>query len=803
MQVLTQHYDSARTGANLEETVLSPATVTPDRFGKLFELSVQGHVYAQPLYVSSVNFPNIGQRNALYVATMQNLIYAFDADTGGGPLWSRSLGPHVTIPDPNIGPNGYKDISFAIGILSTPVISLGRQVVYAVAMTREGNQYHHRLHALDLATGAEKLGGPVLIQGGVPGTGDGSVGGMIPFTSERQNQRPALLLANDTVYVGFASYGDRDPYHGWVIGYDAGTLQQRPNIFNTSPHGGQGGIWMAGQGPAADADGNVYVMTGNGTFAQTAVTDKVVLGETSIAHPALANRGGQSLVVGWTGTDQQQHVNVVQTNDGNTLTGKVTLQESSIDGPALAFGNGRLFVAWTGTDGAHSLNVIGSNDGQAFDNKVTLAEHSNRGPALAFGNGKLFLAWTEPNGQLSVTSSANAQQFGNKVTLADTSDSGPGLTFDNGVLFLLWRGTDAKHSLNVIQSADGTNFGGKVTLDETSDFHPALGNSGQLQLAWTGRDPAMHLNLRSGADLQTPGAKESFADTSRAAPALALFGNRLFIGWTGTDNRGHLNLGVLSAALSLGDAFVKLAPDLSVTDWFSPWNTQDLSRADADLGSGGALVLPDSGLIVGGGKQGKLYVLDPGNLGKFCPTCKDPDGDTNVRQWFQATGTKKGNQPPPAGSGSAGGHHIHGSPVYWRSRGGGARVYVWGEADWLRAFQFDGAKFSEVPIDISNVITPPASMPGAMLSVTANGDQDGTGIVWASHPTTLNANQAVVPGMVRAIDASDLTRELWNSTMKARDDVGFMAKFAPPTVVNGKVYMATFSNKVCVYGLLG
>ncbi|MDQ6920628.1 MAG: hypothetical protein M3170_03400, partial [Candidatus Dormibacteraeota bacterium] len=114
MQVLTQHYDSARTGANLEETVLSPASVAPDRFGKLFELAVEGHVYAQPLYVEGVNFPGVGQRNALFVATMRNLVYAFDADAAGAPLWTSSMGPHVPLPDRNIGPpDNYRDIAGA------------------------------------------------------------------------------------------------------------------------------------------------------------------------------------------------------------------------------------------------------------------------------------------------------------------------------------------------------------------------------------------------------------------------------------------------------------------------------------------------------------------------------------------------------------------------------------------------------------------------------------------------------------------------------------------------------------------
>jgi hypothetical protein len=782
--------------------VLSPASVAPDRFGKLFELAVQGHVYAQPLYVADVTFPGIGQRNALYVATMRNLVYAFDADAGGAPLWSRSMGPYVALPDANIGPGGYKDIADAVGVLGTPVISVEQQAIYLVAMTHDGNQYHHSLHALDLTTGNEKLGGPVVIRGTVRGTGDGNVGGVITFTSNLQNQRPALLLVNGTIYVAFASYGDRDPYHGWVFGFDATTLSQRPNIFNTTRLGARGGIWMAGQGPAADATGNVYFVTGNGTFAQTAIGDKVVLGETAIGHPALLNANGQSLVVAWTGTGLQHHVNVVQTTTGGSFFGKVTLAERSIDGPGLAFGNQRTFLGWTGTDASHSLNVIASNDIQTFTNKVTLVERSNHGPALAFGNARLFLAWTEVDGRLSILSSADGMQFGNKVTLAQTSDSAPSLSFDNGMLYLLWRGTDANRSLNILQSADGATFGGKVTLGDTSDFHPALARLGQFHLVWTGRDVGQRLNVLAGSTPSALGGHDTFGDSARAAPALAAFGNRLFLSWTGTDPRAHVNLAVLTDEPSLGDSFVKLAPDLTLADWFSPWNTQALSQVDADLGSGGALVLPGTGSIVGGGKEGKLYVLDPSNLGHFCSACGKPAGDTQIIQWFQATGTKKGNQDPPAPAPFSGGlHHIHGSPVFWRTRGRGARIYVWAEADWLRAFRFDGPTFTGAPIDISDVTTPASSMPGGMLTLTANGDQDGTGIVWASHPVSLNANQAVVGGIVRAIDADNLSRQLWNSTMSAGDDVGLLAKFTPPTVASGRVYVATFSNKICVYGL--
>jgi hypothetical protein len=249
----------------------------------------------------------------------------------------------------------------------------------------------------------------------------------------------------------------------------------------------------------------------------------------------------------------------------------------------------------------------------------------------------------------------------------------------------------------------------------------------------------------------------------------------------------------------MGDSFVKLRSDLGLADWFTPWNTQELNATDTDLGSGGVLLIPGSNLLVGGSKEGKLYVLDRNNFGHFCGACKQPTGDTQIVQWFQATGIPKGSTPPPPPARSL--HHIHGSPVYWNCPIRGPLVYVWGEADWIRAYAFNGRALNPTPVDMSTVTTPGGSMPGAMLSISANGSTPGSGILWASHPTKLDANQAVVPGIVRAFDASNLQHELWNSDMSGgRDTLGNVAKFAPPTIANGKVYVATCSNKLVVYG---
>jgi len=342
-------------------------------------------------------------------------------------------------------------------------------------------------------------------------------------------------------------------------------------------------------------------------------------------------------------------------------------------------------------------------------------------------------------------------------------------------------------------------FANKVTLPEASGFRPAFASLGSLCLAWTGLAPGRNLNVLTGLTSATLTNKQTYSDSSQASPALVAFNGALRLSWSGTDAPAHLNLATLSPQdePSLGDSFVKLSPDLTLADWFSPWNTQQLNKVDEDLGSGGILLLPGTSLLVGGGKEGKLYLLAAGNVGHFCATCHDPAGDTQIVQWFKATGTNKGTTPPPEGS-----HHIDGSPVFWSSRSGGSRIYVWGEADWLRAFRFNGATLDPAPVDISDVTAPPRSMPGGMLSISAQGDQDGSGIVWAGHPIHDDANQAVVDGMLQAIDAGNLKRVLWASTSKAGDAVGKLAKFTPPTVAHGRVYVATFSGTVCVYGLL-
>src|SRR5271166_4209426 len=267
VSVTTQHYDINRTGANLNETILTTSNVSGGQFGKLFTRSVDGHIYAQPLYAPSVAIPNQGTHNVIYVATQHNSVYAFDADFPGqaAPLWQVNLGTSR----PAGFPTKYgieSGIQVEIGITSTPVIDPTSMTLYVVAYTQDSSNgpYHYKLHALDCTTGAEKFGGPVEIQAKVSGAGDGSVNGIITFDPKMHMQRPSLLLANGNVYLGFGSFADTDPYHGWVMAYNATTLAQVA-VYNTTPDGGEGAIWMSGQGFPADSSGNLYFMVGNGS----------------------------------------------------------------------------------------------------------------------------------------------------------------------------------------------------------------------------------------------------------------------------------------------------------------------------------------------------------------------------------------------------------------------------------------------------------------------------------------------------------------------------------------------------------
>lgn len=484
VDVLTQHNDNARTSANLRETVLTPATVDKARFGMLFKRALDDQLYTQPLVATDVPVGG-GTHDLVYVTTVANSVYAFDANdpAATAPIWHVNFGTPANLHSADFG---CLDINGQMGITGTPVIDRRRGALYVVALTAAGGGFTQRLHALDLATGADLPGSPAVIR----------AKGFDPLL---QNQRPALLLANNMVYLGYASHCDKEPYHGFLLAYEAATLTQ-VGVFNASPTGRAASIWQSGQGPAADERGNVYVVTGNGT-------------------------------------------------------------------------------------------------------------------------------------------------------------------------------------------------------------------------------------------------------------------------WDGVNN--------------FSESFLKLSPKLKLLDWFTPTNHAQLDAGDTDLNSSGATLIPGTQLVLGGGKEGRLYSLDTRRLGHL--------GDAHAVQHFRATAS-----------------HLH-NLVYWASAKHGPLLYVWGQRDTARAYRIDGERVVETPAMLQD--TANRGHPGAMLSLSANGGTNG--VLWAAIHATGDSWHESRPGILHAYDADDIRHELWNSLeVPDRDDCGRYSKMAPPTVANGKVYLASFGSEnvgtgqFCVYGLL-
>jgi hypothetical protein len=241
VDVLTQHNDLSRTGANTSEAILTTANVKTNSFGKLFTDGVDGQVYAQPLFVQNVSISG-GTHDVVFVCTENNSIYAFDADTGGITYWHINLGTPFT--------PSCSDLTPVVGITGTPVINLSNSTLYVDTKLETGPE--QKLHALNIGTGGEEFGGPVTISA-------------TNFSASVEHQRPGLLLLNGVVYLSFGSHCDDGAYHGFLLGYNATNLTQ-VSSFNVTATGSEGAIWSGGMAPAADSNGNIYIMTGNGSF---------------------------------------------------------------------------------------------------------------------------------------------------------------------------------------------------------------------------------------------------------------------------------------------------------------------------------------------------------------------------------------------------------------------------------------------------------------------------------------------------------------------------------------------------------
>jgi hypothetical protein len=354
--VFTYHNDLSRDGANTQEYALTASTVAPATFGKLFYCAVDGAVYTQPLWVPGLSIAG-GTHNVVFVATQHDSLYAFDADASPCvTYWQVKLldTPHdgtanetpVTWND--VG-ECFGDVYPEVGVTGTPVIDPATNTIYVVSASENnpassGNcsgstaTFYHRLHALDLATGNEKFNAPVTIAAQVAGVGDGSVGGVVAFNSQLHHQRSGLALSSDgIVYVAFAAHEDATPYHGWLFGYNAANLQQKPSVFNTTPNGvsgsnggADGGIWGAGGAPAVDIGNNVYVATGNGIFDQgTGMAMMNDYGDSVLSLSPLA--GTTSMQVnGWFSPDDE--VNLEQ-GDVDLGSGAPVLLPDQASGP--------------------------------------------------------------------------------------------------------------------------------------------------------------------------------------------------------------------------------------------------------------------------------------------------------------------------------------------------------------------------------------------------------------------------------------------------------------------------------------
>jgi hypothetical protein len=472
--VLTQHNDISRSGANNSETILTPSNVNTSSFGKLFSQSVDAQIYAQPLYVSGVAISGKGTHNVVFVATENDSIYAFDADNNGGanasPLWKITLldGAHgaasgaTAIPQADLST---ADIYPIIGITGTPVIDASTGTLYVVGKTKESGTYVQRLHAIDITTGNEKFGGPVPLSASVTGNGNGSSGGTLNFDPKWENNRAGLLLLNGIVYLPFAAHGDNGPWHGWILSYNATTLKQT-GAWSASANGIGGGIWMSGSALAADNNnpngtspgGRMFVSTGNGTFdANKPFTSTMDYGD-SLVRLELTN-GAMKVADAFTPSNQDS----LNSQDKDVASGGVLLLPDQSTG-----GHTHLLVQ-LGKEGR--VYVVDRDNMGGFNSSDQIVQEfylNSTGWGLwgmpAYGNNSVYIWSTSDNlksypvsaGKIPTTASKTGSQT------AGFPSPTPSITSNNGSGPIVWTvQTDNYDSAGsaVLRAHDATNLG--------------------------------------------------------------------------------------------------------------------------------------------------------------------------------------------------------------------------------------------------------------------------------------------------------------------------------------------------------
>ena len=475
--VTTQHDDNLRTGQNLHETVLTAALVSSGQFGKLFSQTVDGFIYAQPLYVPSVNIPGKGIHNVVYVATEHDSVYAWDADNNAGgnstPLWQRNfLNPSqgiTTISSNDVNcPDG---LIPEIGITSTPVIDVTTNTIYVLVETKENGNFFHRLHALDITTGAEKFGGPTTIVASVPGTGMGSSGGMIAFDPLMHLQRPGLLLSHGTVYIAWGSNCDNPPFHGWVMGYDRSTLKQT-SVWADTANGELGGIWMSGAGIGSDASGNLFIPTANGTFDTSGTP--VDFGDSIVKIPA----GGSSFAPSdyFTPYDQGQ----LEAGDIDLGSGGALLLPDQpgahVHELVQAGKEGTIYVVDRDNMGHYNPNnnsqIVQSITGQLHD--VLSAPAYWNGTVYLGGIQDFLKAFSLTNGRLSSTPTSQTQ-----VTFTYLGPS-PSISANgsaNGIVWALFTDLNFNNGNEVLYAFDATNLAMELYDSKQDSMRDTVGGA--------------------------------------------------------------------------------------------------------------------------------------------------------------------------------------------------------------------------------------------------------------------------------------------------------------------------------------
>jgi hypothetical protein len=465
VSVLTQGNDISRSGVNSAETTLTTSNVNTTQFGKLFSQTVDGYVYAQPLYMPNVTINGV-THNVVFVATEHDSVFAFDADSNTGanasPLWQITLldAAHGAAPGASTVPNqdtDSGDLTPEIGITSTPVIDPSSGTIYVEGKTNENGGYVQRLHALDITNGAEKFSGPAVLAASVPGNGNGSSNGVLNFDPLWELQRTGLLLLNGIVYMGFGSHGDMGPWHGWILAYNATTLQQT-GAFCVSANGTGGGIWLAGAGLAADVPdpvnhpyGRMFVATGNGSFDATApYTNSMGYGD-SLINLDLTN-GALTVTDAFTPFNQE----TLSEDDLDLASGGVLILPNQTTGPPhvlIQIGKqGTIYLINRenlGGNNATTDNVVQEVTGQTnglwstptyFNNAIYLWGSNDDMKAFTFINGVV--------GSSHFTSSNESATYPGPTTVASSNGA------TNGIIWTI----QSDNSPEILRAYDPTNL---------------------------------------------------------------------------------------------------------------------------------------------------------------------------------------------------------------------------------------------------------------------------------------------------------------------------------------------------------